>query len=58
VLRQVQAGKRFTLTNRGKPVADLILSESAPVRIATLAIDRFLAFKTPSSETYGLRQLR
>ena len=45
LLRQVQAGKRFTITNRGKAIADLIPSESAPAKNATVAIDRFLAFK-------------
>ncbi len=45
LLRQVQSGKRFTITNRGKAVADLIPSESAPGKHAAAAIDRFLAFK-------------
>ena len=29
ILRRVEAGERFTITNRGKPVADLIPSRSA-----------------------------
>jgi len=45
LLRQVQSGKRFTITNRGKAVADLIPSESSPAKNAAVAIDRFLAFK-------------
>jgi prevent-host-death family protein len=45
LLRQVQTGKRFTITNRGKAVADLIPSEGPPVKDAAAAIDRFLAFK-------------
>jgi prevent-host-death family protein len=45
LLRQVQAGKRFTITNRGKAVADLVPSEGSSVKNATAAIDRFLAFK-------------
>ena len=28
ILRRVQAGERFTITNRGKPVADLVPSQS------------------------------
>ena len=28
ILRRVEAGERFTITNRGKPVADLIPSRS------------------------------
>jgi prevent-host-death family protein len=46
LLRQVQSGKRFTITNRGKAVADLIPSEASPVKNAAAAIDRFLSFKT------------
>jgi prevent-host-death family protein len=45
LLRQVQAGQRFTITNRGKAVADLIPSEAAAPKDAAAAIDRFLAFK-------------
>ena len=45
LLRQVRAGKRFTITNRGKAVADLVPSEGSSVKNATVAIDRFLAFK-------------
>lgn len=29
ILRRVQAGEAFTITNRGKPVADLLPSRSA-----------------------------
>lgn len=46
LLRQVQSGKRFTITNRGKAVADLIPSETSPAKNAAAAIDRFLAFKS------------
>ena len=28
ILRRVEAGERFTITNRGKPIADLIPSRS------------------------------
>jgi len=45
LLRQVQAGQEFTITNRGKPVADLVPSETAGRRDAAAAIDKFLAFK-------------
>jgi prevent-host-death family protein len=45
LLRQVQAGKRFTITNRGKAVADLVPSESSPVKDAAAAVERFLAFR-------------
>jgi prevent-host-death family protein len=45
LLRQVQAGKRFTITNRGKAIADLIPSESQVGKDPAAAIDRYLAFK-------------
>lgn len=44
LLRQVQAGKRFTITNRGKPIADLIPSQSQEPKDVGAAIDKFLAF--------------
>jgi prevent-host-death family protein len=44
LLRQVKSGKRFTITNRGKPVADLVPSQATRVRDAGAAIDRFQAF--------------
>lgn len=45
LLRQVQTGKRFTITNHGKAIADLIPSESQVTKDPAAAIDRFLAFK-------------
>jgi nickel/cobalt transporter (NiCoT) family protein len=45
LLRQVQAGKRFTITKRGKAIADLVPSEAQESKDPALAIDRFLAFK-------------
>jgi prevent-host-death family protein len=44
LLRQVLAGKRFTITNRGKAVADLIPSQSRQLKDVGAAIDTFLAF--------------
>jgi prevent-host-death family protein len=44
LLRQVQAGKRFTITNRGKAIADLVPSQAQGPRDPAAAIDRFLAF--------------
>ncbi len=57
LLRQVQSGKRFTITNRGKAVADLVPSEASPAKDARAAIDRFLAFKTdnPIRETVDIK---
>lgn len=44
LLRQVQAGKRFTITNRGKAIADLVPSEAQAKKDPAAAIDQFLAF--------------
>lgn len=44
LLRQVQAGKRFTITHRGKAIADLIPSPSQEPKDVGAAIDKFLAF--------------
>ena len=39
ILRRVQAGESFTITNRGKPVADLIPSKVASRQKPGIAID-------------------
>jgi antitoxin (DNA-binding transcriptional repressor) of toxin-antitoxin stability system len=44
LLRLVQAGQRFTITNRGEAVADLVPCAVARVSDAAAAIDRFRAF--------------
>jgi prevent-host-death family protein len=44
LLRQVQTGKRFTITHRGKAIADLIPSPSQELKDVGAAIDKFLAF--------------
>lgn len=44
LLRQVKAGKRFTITNRGKAIADLIPSETSHPADAKNAIETFQAF--------------
>ena len=44
LLRQVKAGKRFTITNRGKAVADLVPSESVKPRNKPAAVEKFMAF--------------
>jgi len=35
LLRQVQAGKRFTITNRRKPIADLVYDPDTVATIPT-----------------------
>jgi prevent-host-death family protein len=42
ILRRVEAGESFTITNRGKPIADLIPSRAADKRRAELAISNIL----------------
>jgi prevent-host-death family protein len=44
LLRQVKAGKRFTITNRGAAIADLVPSETARAPDARAAIEKFQAF--------------
>jgi prevent-host-death family protein len=44
LLREVKAGKRFTITNRGEAVADLIPSEEVARRDPSSAIERFQRF--------------
>ena len=44
LLRQVKAGKRFTITNRGQPVADLVPSETPGPSNPRAAISKFQAF--------------
>ncbi len=45
LLRQVQAGKRYTITNRGKPVAELGPPASEHRPDAKAAIEAFQAFR-------------
>lgn len=53
LLRQAKAGKRFTITNRGEAIADLVPSEAARAIDAPAAIEKFQAFlrDNPSSRT-------
>ena len=44
LLRQVKAGKRFTITNRGEAIADLVPAESATPKDKSAAVERFKAF--------------
>ncbi len=45
LLREVQAGKRFTITNRGKAVAELGPPSTPPLASAKSAIEAFQAFR-------------
>lgn len=53
LLRQVKNGKSFTITNRGKAVADLVPSESARAKNRVEAVDRMREFMR-SSPVYGV----
>jgi prevent-host-death family protein len=44
LLREVKAGKRFTITNRGEAIADLVPSETTRTPDARAAIEKFQAF--------------
>lgn len=44
LLREVRAGRRFTITNRGEAIADLVPSAASASMDAAAAIDRFRAF--------------
>ncbi len=44
LLRQVKAGKQFTITNRGEAVADLVPSEAGHSVDAKTAIEKFQSF--------------
>lgn len=44
LLRQVREGQRFTITHRGKPIAELVPSGAAPPGDFNQAIDAMLKF--------------
>lgn len=44
LLRAVKAGKRFTITNRGQAIADLVPSEDAGQHDPQAAIEKFRKF--------------
>jgi prevent-host-death family protein len=44
LLRQVKAGKRFTITSRGKAVADLVPSERLKTKNKSAVIEKLQSF--------------
>lgn len=44
LLRQVEAGARFRITHRGRPIADLVPTQNRAAGEVPAAIDQFLAF--------------
>ena len=59
LLRQVKAGKRFTITNRGKPIADLVPTETARPKDKSAAVEKFKAFmrRNPVRGVANIRKL-
>ena len=58
LLRQVKAGKRFTITNRGEAMADLVPSESVQPKNKPAAVEKFMAFMrgNPVRGTVNVRE--
>lgn len=59
LLRQVKAGKRFTITHRGDAMADLVPSESAKPKNKSAAVEKFKAFmrNNPVRGIVNIREL-
>jgi len=58
ILRRVEAGETFTITNRGKAVADLIPSRSSSREKAKQAIKNLLAMPKITASDNTLQSLR
>lgn len=58
ILRRVESGETFTITNRGKAVADLVPSKSVNRAKAKLAIDNLLKMKKIEVPDKILSELR
>lgn len=59
LLQQVRAGKQFTITNRGKAIADLVPSSAATKRDKAAAVEKFRAFmrSNPARRKTSIRLL-
>ena len=58
ILRRVEAGDSFTITNRGKPIADLIPSRSTSRLKTEAAINNILKAKKHKVSDAVLAELR
>ena len=58
ILRRVEAGEQFTITNRGKPVADLIPSQSGSNQRVDGAIANILKAKKHIISSEELSELK
>lgn len=57
-LRRVESGEAFTITNRGKPIADLIPSRSGSNLKTKVAIDNILKAKKHNISDELLAELK
>lgn len=58
ILRRVEAGESFTITNRGKPVADVVPSRTGNRLKTQAAIDNILTAKKHPVSDKALAELR
>jgi prevent-host-death family protein len=58
ILRRVEAGEAFTITNRGKPIADLIPSRAKSRLKAQAAINNLLKMNKPTVSCEDLKAMR
>lgn len=58
ILRRVEAGESFTITNRGKPVADIVPSRTIEHLKTTTAINNILAAKKHPISDKALTELK
>ena len=58
ILRRVEAGETFTITNRGKPIADVIPSRSSDKLKTAAAIENILKAKKHKISNKDLNELK
>jgi len=58
ILRRVESGEAFTITNRGKPVADIIPSRSGDLQKTEAAISNILKAKKHKISNEVLDELK
>lgn len=58
ILRRVEAGESFTITNRGKAIAELIPSSAKSLQKTKLAIESILKAKKVVVGEHDLNQLK
>ncbi|MEE8056848.1 MAG: type II toxin-antitoxin system prevent-host-death family antitoxin [Pseudomonadales bacterium] len=58
ILRRVEAGESFTITNRGKPIADVVPSRNGSHLKAQAAINNILATKKHPISDDDLAELK